>query len=133
MFPINNLWFLWRHKFELYNLWPEIYFYKMSEIWYETGITRFTFILIVHKCIVEAANLHVYRRTQVEDSIRVFNLPVGVAYYSNILLMIEIKLHILSPEIDARWCWVSMWRKQSLVYHVLNFISTMCLQLKLVA
>ena len=40
-----------------YNLWPEIHFYKMSKIWYETGITRFTFILIVHKCVVEVANL----------------------------------------------------------------------------
>ena len=49
------------------------------------------------------------------------------------LLMIQISFTFSVPDADARRYCVGMWRKQRLVYHMLNFISTVCFQLKLVA
>ena len=49
------------------------------------------------------------------------------------LLMIQISFTFSVPDADARQYCVGMWRKQRLVYHVLNFISTVCFQLKLVS
>ena len=102
-----------------YELWPWIEFCK---IWHETGKTRITFILIVHRFIIsEAANLCISK-----SAIFLYNLLLKVAHYSNIVDdRNQFHVQALMPD-TAGWVW------QSLVYYVLNFISTVRFQLKLV-
>ena len=87
MFAINTTCFLWQGEFKIRIVASgleqyELEFYEMSKIWYETGKTRITFVLIVHKWIPEAANLCIEEHIAIFR--RVFNFPLEVAYYSNI-------------------------------------------------
>ena len=88
MFAINSTRFLWRGEFKVRIVASgleqyELEFYEMSKIWYETGKTRTTFVLIVHRWIPEAANLCIEEHQAI--FMRVFDLPLEVAYYSNII------------------------------------------------
>ena len=88
-----------------YELWPWMEFYKMSEIWHETGKTRITFVLIVHRFISEAANLCISKSTIFY--IWVFNLPLEVVHYSNIADdRNQFHVQALMPD-TAGWVWQS--------------------------
>ena len=119
-----------------YKLWPGIEFYEMSKIWYETGITKITFVFTAHGWIPEAAKFSVYGGAQPEDSIfmstdSTFHL---ILLTTPTMLMIEINFTSRHwSQTVLGWWYIAMWRKQSLVCHVLNIISAMCFQLKLVA
>ena len=67
----------------------------------------------------------------VERNLMILNLPLGKLLTTPTLLMIEVSFtYILGPGTDPRHHWVGMWGK-SLVYHMLDFISAVCFQLKL--
>ena len=104
----------------------------MSKTWHEIGITKVTLVLIVYRWIAKAANLCIMKH-----KLRILFLYEYLTFHLELLttptlLMIKISF-TSSAQALIRWWWVSMWRKQSLVYHVLNFISIVCLQVKLVA
>ena len=106
----------------------------MNKIWYKTGITKIAFVLTVHRWIVEAvAKFSVYGRGQVEDSFFIWVLIQPSAWGCSLLQHHWWWKLVSCAGTEARRCCIGTWRKQSLVCHVLNIISAMCFQLKLVA
>ena len=91
--------FLWQGKFEIWIVaqWTRILQDEQNLV-YETGITRITFILVVHRQIAEAANLCIAECKQ-----RILFLYEYSTFYLKLLItptlvMIEISFT------SRRWC-----------------------------